>query len=218
MKVAAGGNVSGAIDGFVRCYINIGEPQPKRMRLTPPPPIRFPAVAMAAGQPQADVAVQPQPTSASLIPDGGLLPADGLPASISQSASESEDGLDWKFDPIHFLGGDNNTTNAGRSGGLDPAMDKLWDQYVAEGWDEFFARGMAAAASAEGLSGVGEAASAAEHAEQKMEEEAPTGNTHQAEANADAERRVVEAIDGGPSSHDGDAVAVAPRHGGRGPG
>jgi hypothetical protein len=144
MKIKAGGVVSAAIDGFLGFYINGEQPQPKRMRLSSPPPI----------QPQADVAVQPQPTSASLIPVGGLLPADGLPASISQSTSESDDGLDdsFEFDPINFLGGDSNTTNAGGSGGLDPkVVDAIWDDCVA--------RVMA------------EAASAAEHAEQKMEEE-----------------------------------------------
>jgi len=69
----------------------------------------------------------------------------------------------------------------------------------------------ATATSAEGPSGLKEAASAAEHAEQKMEEEAPTGNTHQAEANANADaKRHVEAIE--PSTR----AEKASYHGGKG--
>jgi hypothetical protein len=59
--------------------------QPKRTRKSPPP-LLTPAVAGAA------VAVQPQATS------GGPLLAAGLPASISQSSAESEDGFNFELD------------------------------------------------------------------------------------------------------------------------
>ena len=56
------------------------EPTTTGPRIKSPPPLLTPAVAGAA------VAVQPQATS------GGPLLAAGLPASISQSSAESEDG------------------------------------------------------------------------------------------------------------------------------
>jgi hypothetical protein len=104
----AGGDPIAALDRFLRRYkawqeeqkqaakrsaggLQEVEPKVKRTRrkeptttgprIKSPPPLLTPAVAGAA------VAVQPQATS------GGPLLAAGLPASISQSSAESEDGL-----------------------------------------------------------------------------------------------------------------------------
>jgi hypothetical protein len=103
----AGGDPIAALDRFLRRYkawqeeqkqaakrsaggLQEVEPKVKRTRRKEPtttgprkspPPLLTPAVAGAA------VAVQPQATS------GGPLLAAGLPASISQSSAESEDGL-----------------------------------------------------------------------------------------------------------------------------
>ena len=108
----AGGDPSAALDRFLRGYkawqeeqkqaakrsaggLQEVEPKVKRTcRKEPtttgprksPPPLLTPAVAGAA------VAVQPQATS------GGPLLAAGLPASISQSSAESEDGFNFELD------------------------------------------------------------------------------------------------------------------------